>query len=137
MSDAPGRDAGVGTLRGSLARLADALLGLARTRLELATVEYTEERRRVAAQLLLLVAGAGCVLLALLFAAAAVVVAFWDSHRLAAIVGVTLFFAIAGAVLLWRRAEVARTSPAPFAASVAELEKDRAALARTLQSPPS
>ena len=137
MSDAPERDAGGSTLRGALARLADALLGLARTRLELATVEYTEERRRVATQLVLLLAGMGCVLFALLFAAAAVVVLFWDTYRIAAVVGVTVFFAITGAVLLWRRAEIAHTSPTPFMATVAELEKDRAALARTLQSPPS
>ena len=137
MSEAPERDAAGGTLRGALARLADALLGLARTRLELASLEYTEERRRVAAQLVLLAAGMGCVLLALLFAAATVVIVFWDNHRIAAAVGVTLVFAIAGAFLLWRRTEVARTSPAPFGATIAELEKDRASLARTLQSPPS
>lgn len=137
MSDAPGRDAAGGTLRGALARLADALLGLARTRLELATVEYTEERRRVTTQLALLLGGVGCVLFALLFAAAAVVVVFWESYRIAAVIGVALFFAVAGAVLLWRRAEIAHTSPTPFGATVAEIEKDRAALARTLQPPPS
>ena len=35
------------TLRGSLAKLADAMLGLLRTRLELVAVEYTEERDRM------------------------------------------------------------------------------------------
>ena len=137
MSDAPERDAPDGTLRGALARLADALLGLARTRLELATVEYAEERRRVATEVALLLGGVGCVLFALLFAAAAVVIVFWDSYRMAAVVGVVIFFAAAGAVLLWRRAEIAHTSPTPFGATVAELEKDRAALARTLHAPPS
>ena len=136
MSDASEPDAGGSTLRGAVARLADALLGLARTRLELATVEYTEERRRVTTQLALLLAGVGCVLFALLFAAAAVVVVFWDSYRIPAVVGVVVFFAVAGAVLLWRRAEIAQTAPTPFGATVAELEKDRAALTRTLQAPP-
>ena len=137
MSDAPERDAPDGTLRGALARLADALLGLARTRLELATVEYAEERRRVATEVALLLGGVGCVLFAPLFAAGGIVAVVWDSYRIPAIVGVVVFFAVAGAVLLWRRVEIAHTSPTPFGATVAELEKDRAALARTLHAPPS
>lgn len=137
MSDAPERDATDGTLRGALARLADALLGLARTRLELATVEYAEERRRVATEVALLLGGVGCVLFALLFAAGGIVAVFWDSYRIPAIVGVVVFFAVAGAVLLWRRAEIAHTAPTPFGATLAELEKDRAALARTFHAPPS
>jgi len=135
MSDAPDRDAG-GTLRGALSRLADALLGLARTRLELASLEYSEERGRVGHQLALLLAGIGCLLFALLFAATGVVVYFWDSYRLAAIVGVMIFFVAAGAVLLWRRMELSQTSPAPFATTLAELEKDRAAISRTVNAPP-
>ena len=88
MSDAAERGAGGVTLRGSLARLADALVGLARTRLELATVEFTEERSRITQQLALLLAGVGCVMFALFFAAAAVVVYFWDTNRFLAILGV-------------------------------------------------
>ena len=42
-----------------------------------------------------------------------------------------------GAALLWRRAEVSATSPVPCAATVGELEKDRAAIARTTNLPPS
>ena len=136
MSDAPERDAGGVTLRGALARLADALLGLARTRLELATVEYTEERARVGQQLGLLLAGIGCILFALFFAAATVVIYFWDTYRFAAILGVVAFFTVLAALLLWRRAEIAQAAPTPFAATVAELDKDRAALARTMNLPP-
>lgn len=125
------------TLRGALAKLADAMLGLLRTRLELAAVEYTEERDRVARQLMFLLVGLGCLLFALLFGAFAVIAYFWDTYRITAILGVAAFFVVIGAVLLWRRAEVSSTSPVPFAASVAELEKDRAALARTMNLPPS
>jgi uncharacterized membrane protein YqjE len=136
MSDTPERDAGGVTLRVALARLADALVGLARTRLELATVEYTEERGRVGQQLSLLLAGIGCVLFALFFTAAAVIIYFWDTYRFPAIIGVVIFFAAGGVLLLWRRVEIAQTSPIPFAATVAELDKDRAALARTMNLPP-
>ncbi|MFO1415213.1 MAG: phage holin family protein [Burkholderiales bacterium] len=137
MSDAPEREPGGGTLHGALARLADALLGLARSRVELVGIEYREERDRLAQQLMLMTAAVGCLLFALFFAAAAVVAAFWDTYRLHAIVGVAIFFAVGGAVLLWRRQELANTSPLPFAATVGELEKDRAAISRTLHVPPS
>ena len=137
MADTANRGAGGDTLRGALARMADALLGLARTRIELAAVEYTEERGRITSQAALLLGGVGCLLFALFFAAAGVIVYFWDTHRFAAIIGVIVFFGVIGAALLWRRAELANTSPVPFSASVAELEKDRAALARTMKLPPS
>ena len=125
------------TLRGALAKLADAMLGLLRTRLELAAVEYTEERDRITRQLMLVLIGLGCLLFGLFFAAFAVIAYFWETHRIPAILGVAVLFLIIGAALLWRRAELSSTSPVPFAASVAELEKDRAALARTMNLPPS
>ena len=125
------------TLRGSLAKLADAMLGLLRTRLELVAVEYTEERDRIARQLVLLLVGLGCLLFALFFAAFAIIAYYWDTYRITAILGVAAFFVVIGAGLLWRRAEVSSTSPVPFGASVAELEKDRAAIARTMNLPPS
>jgi uncharacterized membrane protein YqjE len=57
-------------LRATLGRLGDALLGSARTRLELAAIEYAEERRRIGLQLALVAAGIGCLLIALLLVAA-------------------------------------------------------------------
>lgn len=135
MTDSSQPDAGGTTLRGSLARLADALVGLARTRLELATIEYTEERERVGRQLVLMLAGIGCLLFALFFAAAAVIMLFWDSYRFIAIIGVITFFAVAGALLLWRRAEISNQAPIPFSATIAEMEKDRAAMSRTMNLP--
>ena len=125
------------TLRGALAKFADAMVGLLRTRLELVAVEYTEERDRIVRQLALLLVGLVCLLFALFFASFAVIAYYWDTHRIAAILGVTGFFVVIGAGLLWRRAEVSSTSPVPFAASVAELEKDRAAIARTMNLPPT
>ena len=131
MTERGDRGAGRPPLRESVASLLAALFGSVRTRLELASVEYAEERSRLGAQLALLIAGMACLLFAVLFVALGVVAWFWDSHRFAAILGVIVVFAGTGAALLWRRAEVARSAPTPFAASLAELEKDRAALART------
>ena len=125
------------TLRGALAKLADAMLGLLRTRLELVAIEYTEERDRIARQLILVLIGLGCLLFGLFFIAFAVIAYYWDTHRIVAILAVAGLFVVIGAGLLWRRAEVSSTSPVPFGASIAELEKDRAALGRTMNLPPS
>lgn len=136
MSDAAEPQPDDVSLRATVARLGDALLGLTRTRLELASVEYAEERRRVGRQLALLVGGIACLLFALLFVAAGFIAYFWDTHRFAAILGVIFVFAGAGAVMLWRRAEIGHTAPTPFAASLAELDKDRETLARTMRRRP-
>lgn len=116
-------------VRGSTTRLGSALLGLARSRLELAATEFAEERDRIQQQLALLIAAAGLLLFALLFAAMWVVVYYWDTARLTAIAIVALVFAAAGLVLLMLRAQAARSSPHPFAATVAEFESDRKAFA--------
>ena len=128
---APGQD----TLPGALSRLGEALVGLVRTRIELLSVEYAEERGRVGMQLALVFAGVGCLLFAMFFTAFGVVAYFWDSYRIAAIIGVIVFFVLVGVALLWRRAEIASTAGTPFAATVAELEKDSAAMASTLRAP--
>jgi len=137
MSDADDRTPGGETLPGALSRFTEALLGLVRTRIELVSVEYAEERGRVGLQLALVFAGVGCLLFAMFFAAFGVVAYFWDSYRIAAIVGVFLFFLVAGVALLWRRAEIANAAGTPFGATIAEFEKDRAALTRTLNAPRS
>ena len=116
-------------LRGASARLGASLLGLARTRLELASIEFAEERDRIQQQLTMLFAALGLLLFAVLFAAVWVVAYFWDTNRLTAIASVAFVFAGAGAVLLLLRSQAARSAPTPFAATVAEIERDRTAFA--------
>jgi len=129
--------AGRPPLRESVASLLAALVGSVRTRIDLASVEYAEERSRLGQQLALLIAGLGCLLFAVLFVALGVVAWYWDTHRFAAIIGVIVVFAGTAAALFWWRSEVSRTAPSPFAASLAELEKDRAALARASKRRPN
>lgn len=130
MAESDDTSAGTRPLSASISSLLTALLGSVRTRAELASVEYAEERARIGRQLALLVAGLGCLLFAVLFVAVGVIAWYWDTNRMAAIVGVIVVFAGAGAACLWWRARAARAAPTPFAASLAELEKDRAALVR-------
>jgi uncharacterized membrane protein YqjE len=136
MAEERAGDAPRASLRSTIARLADSAIALARTRAELATVELAEERLRWTRSALLL---AGAVLLlsfAVLGIAAGVVVYFWDTHRLAAISGVTLAFALIGAILLWRNSLLWRNAPQPFAQTLAEFDKDRALFRRTSETDP-
>lgn len=117
--------AAAGGLFESLKTLSGSLVGIVHTRLELLSTDIAEERAHLTTLLVLgLVAlfclGVGVVLLAILIA-----VAFWDTHRLAALGGLTGFFMIAGAGLAWLALHKARTKPRLFDASLAELSKDR------------
>ena len=129
MSDGGSDPASARGLRGASARLGASVLGLVRTRLELASVELAEERDRLQYQVALLVVAIGMFMFALLFATAWIVVYFWDTSRLTAIAIVALVFAAAGVALLMLRSQAARAAPMPFAATIAEYERDRAALA--------
>jgi len=125
------------SLRGAAARLGASLLGLVRTRLELASLELAEERDRVQQQLTLLLAAMAMFMFALLFIAGWVIAYYWDTHRLTAIAIVAVVFAGAGAALLALRSQAASVAPTPFAATIAEFERDRAMLAGRDNSPPA
>lgn len=71
--------------------------------------------------------GVGVLLLAIL-----VVVAFWDSYRLPVLVGLTGIFLAGGVAAFSFARHQIRTKPRLFAASLAELSKDRQQL--TLRS---
>jgi len=116
-------------LRGAAGKLVAALLALGRTRLELAAVEFEEVRARAAENLVLAVAAALCFAFAILAASMLVVVLFWDTHRIAALCGVTIVYALLGLVALWRLSVRKKADTPAFAATLAELERDRAWLA--------
>jgi len=104
------------------------LLGLLRTRVELAGVELQEQREQVTQSTIALVAAGACFAFALLVATFGVIAAFWDSYRYGAIIGVCAIYAIAGLLFLVRNRRLRREARAPFAATLAELERDRKAL---------
>ena len=118
-----------GGLRRALARLAESLVAALRTRAELASVELAAERERLVLRVALLAGGSVALAFAALFAGAFVIVLFWDTHRLAAIAGVAIVHAAAGGFLVSKARSLGRDAPAPFAATLAELEKDRARIA--------
>lgn len=109
----------------SLRALGATVLEAAGTRAELALTELREEGERRKALLALALVGALFLAMALLLAAFFVVVLFWDTHRLAAIGGVTLLYAAIGVGALLRLRAISRALPKPFEATLRELAADR------------
>ena len=119
----------------SLRGLAETLLGIATTRFELFGIEVAEEKERLVALLITAMALVFAFAFAVLMLTLLIVALFWD-NRLAALSGCAAFYGALG-VWLWSylRAQLA-AHPPPFAASIAELNKDRDALRETLTRPP-
>jgi len=117
-----------GGLASSLRSLLRNSLALLQTRLELLSIEAQEERIR-----LLTLVGYGAAAFVflsfgLMFLAALITVLLWESHRLLALGVFTAVFLTGGAIALVAMLRQARTPSKLFAASIAELAQDRAAL---------
>ena len=125
-SDVPGRT--VGGLFDSLRSLIATIVAMAHTRIELFGTEIEEEVRRVVALLLGGLAVLTLASLALLFSGLVVIAAYWETHRMAATVGVALgFIALTAAAYLVVRAQTRRRSRL-LASTLDELERDLALL---------
>lgn len=119
----------------SLRGLCDTLLGIAGTRFELIGIEVAEQRERLVRLLITAVAAVFALSFAALMLTFFVVVMFWD-NRLLAIGACALVYGVVGAWLVVRLQAGLAANPPMFAATIAELEKDRDALRETLKRPP-
>lgn len=120
----PGRARG--GLRGALGNLGASVLGLMRTRLELAAIELDQERERAIEALILVHVAVLSFAFALLAASTLVVIWFWDSYRIAALSSMTIAYLVIGLVALWRFTRPRRPDDRPLAGTLSELERDRA-----------
>lgn len=112
-------------LLGSVKRLLSTLTSIASTRLELLVNELHEERLHWEQMLLyfllaLFFLGMGIILLTFF-----VVVVFWDTHRLAALAGLSALFLLSGVLLAQKLMVISRAKSKLFSESLAELAKDR------------
>lgn len=112
----------------SLRRMADSILGLAETRVELFAVELREEKRRALKLLAwlgvgLLLAGAG-----LLIGLGTLAFYLWTLAGYWGPIGLMLAALAVAVALVWRIRHELQTEPAPFAETVAEFKKDRECL---------
>ena len=105
--------------------LAATLLAIAQTRLELFSTELEEEWLRLISILKWVLVALFCAALGVIFAALFVVFALWPTHPLLALGIPAALFILVG-VLAWRVVEgKIKSKPRMFAASLAELDKDR------------
>jgi uncharacterized membrane protein YqjE len=113
----------------SLRRMLATLVDLLQTRVELFTTELEEEMHRVAVLLLWAVIATFFGGLTVLMLSLTIVIAFWEGNRLlAASLMTLLFFGIVLTAVLTLRAKI-RAHPRLLAESLAELRRDRDALA--------
>jgi uncharacterized membrane protein YqjE len=127
-----------GGLLVSLRRLIATVLELAQVRLELLGTELEEQKQRILgglawAGLGVVLVGVGLALFAFL-----VVLLVGEAYRLHALALLTLAYLIGGGLALRHAAARLKTPPGLFAASAAELQQDRSAVApRQRAAPPS
>jgi uncharacterized membrane protein YqjE len=125
MMDAPApqpetSDDSPGAVRGLIAALIDAL----HTRIELAGVELEIHVRALLRSLLWAVGAVACAMLALAFGVTALIAAFWDTHRMLALLGGSLLFIVMAAVFSYLAARTLRGRPDVLAGSLGQLAQD-------------
>jgi uncharacterized membrane protein YqjE len=104
------------------------LTAMARTRLELASLDVQAHLTATFASFAFGFAAVVVALIALAFAGIAVIAAFWDLHRVLAAALVTAAYLIAAWLLGLRARAAWRSRPDPLAAMLHEIELDREAV---------
>lgn len=105
-------------------RLAATLLAMVQTRMELASVEMEEQSRRYLGLVLMSLLALFLFGIAIMLVALFVIILFWDTHRVAAVLGMAAVFALAAAVIGLRVRAGFAAQPALLSATMAELQKD-------------
>ena len=111
-----------------LRAVAASFIALLGAHVELAVIELREEAERRKELTVLAMAAGAFLAMAALLSALFVVVLFWDTHRVQAAAGVTIFYLVAGMSLLARTRQRKREMPPPFEATLAQLTADADAL---------
>ena len=126
----PGAERPAAGFGGALSGLAATMVAMLRTRLELVTVEFEEQRERTKVMLVLVVIATVFSCLALVALSALLVVLLWSTYPFAALCGVVLAYVLIAAVALFLLRQNAKAQGRPFAATLSELERDSDALRR-------
>ncbi len=112
----------------SLRTLGDGFLAGAHERIELFTVELREEKFRQMQTFIWLSAAVFTGMMAITFASLTLVYLFWESSRLAVLGGLTVIYAGALVVIIIAFRGFLARQPNPFAATLQEIEEDRACI---------
>lgn len=115
-------------IRELLGRLAASVASALDTRVQLAALEFAEERERARERLSLLLLAAIAAGFALLAANALFVVLLWERLGWVSLALLTALWSAVTALAVWRLGIASRRAQRPFAATLAEFERDRAFL---------
>jgi uncharacterized membrane protein YqjE len=113
-------------IRDLLGRLAASFASAADTRVQIAALEFAEERDRARDRLVLVLVMAIAATFALLAANTLVVALLWDRLGWITLALLTLLWVTVTGVAGWRLALASRREQTPFAATLAEFGRDRA-----------
>ena len=113
-----------GGIRDAAIRVGASALALLRTRIELLSVEFAQERERIKSSVVLLAAAAVAFALTAMVVTLGIIAWFWDDHRYAAIVTVAIVYALAGVAAIVAHRRIRREAPTPFGASTEALRRD-------------
>jgi uncharacterized membrane protein YqjE len=108
----------------TLGRLAATLVAMVHTRLELASVEMEEQSQRYLGYLLMSLLAVFLFGIAIVLVALFVIILFWDTHRIAAVLGMAAVFGAAAAVIAMKVKSGFASQPALLSATLGELQKD-------------
>src|SRR5262245_61554017 len=110
-------------LRASFKRTLDTLLATAVNRAELFSLELQEEKYRVIQVILCAFSVAALGMMTLTLVTFTIVVLFWDTGRLAALIGFSVLYLV-GTLFAWRMLQSHLKSRAAFPGTINELKKD-------------
>lgn len=116
-------------LLASFRQLLGSALGLLHNRIELLGVELAEERENLLTLITLGMLAVICLGAGLVFFAALIIYLCWNTYPALALGVCSLLFLSVGVVAWWRAVRQPRLGSRIFSASLAELHKDRVALA--------
>ncbi|WP_199541616.1 phage holin family protein [Paraburkholderia kururiensis] len=120
-TDTQSQRAGHGPVR----RIVGSIFSILHTRLELISIELTEEKDRLLGVLFLGLAAMMLATMALIALTALVAIAFWDTWRWQALAAITAVYAIAALFCALKARNGLRNAPLVFESTLAEFEKDR------------
>jgi uncharacterized membrane protein YqjE len=109
----------------SLSSLILTITQIARTRLELLGTEVEEQVTRLVSILVWSLVALFLAFATTILSAVAIIVAFWETHRLLAAIGVALVFGLAALLCGLRVVGQVKSRPRLFQATLGELKKDR------------
>lgn len=116
--------------------LTASVVAIGRTRVELFSIEFAEQKENMVRAGILAAVGLLCLAMAAAVFTAFIAVAFWDTpYRLWAVGLLGLAWLLGGLLCLWRVASNLRQAKHPFALTLAELERDYEVLTSPMADP--